>query len=63
MGVVMQPHEELLQIADRLAALAARGFAPEITEPIRSLNEAVMQIDKAFSGSWLGYHANVYLNP
>ncbi len=56
----MQPHEELLQIADRLTTLAARNFAPEITEPIQSLTEAVNQISKAFSGSWLGYHANVY---
>jgi len=56
----MQPYEELLQIADRLTTLAARGFSPEITEPIRSLNEVVNQINKAFSGSWLGYHANVY---
>jgi predicted nucleotide-binding protein len=56
----MQSQEELLQIADNLATLAERGFAPEITEPIRSLNDAVNQIDKSFSGSWLGYHANVY---
>jgi len=59
-SVIMQPYEELLQIADRLTTLAARGFSPEITEPIRSLNEVVNQINKAFSGSWLGYHANVY---
>lgn len=56
----MHPHEELLQIADRLRNLVAPGFAREITEPIHSLNEAVKQIDKSFSGSWLGYHANVY---
>lgn len=42
----MQPHEKRLQIADRLAAMAARGVAPEINESIRSLNEAVNQISK-----------------
>lgn len=59
-SLIMQAHEELLQIADRLTTLAARGSAPEITELTRPLSEAVNQIAKAFSGSWLGYHANVY---
>ena len=62
----MQPHEELLKISERLAAHATLGLETEITEPIQALINAVNKISKAFSGSWVGYHANVYydgLNP
>jgi len=62
----MQSHEELLQIADRLAAQAELGFDTTITVPMQALTDAVEEIRKAFSGSWVGYHAKVYyegLNP
>jgi predicted nucleotide-binding protein len=62
----MQTHEELLQIAERLAAHAVLGSETKITEPIQALINAVNRIGKASSGSWVGYHANVYydgLNP
>ncbi len=53
-------HEELLQIADRLDRLAERGNDGAITEPLGALKEAVDKVGRAFGGSWLGYHANVY---
>jgi Predicted nucleotide-binding protein containing TIR-like domain len=55
-----EPHEELLQIADRLALLAERGNESAVSEPLDALHQAITKIGKAFSGSWLGYHAFVY---
>ena len=53
-------HDELLQIADKLEQLATRGQEPHIEEPLGRLNQAAERAEKAWSGSWLGYHANVY---
>ena len=53
-------HEELLAIADAMAELVARVGQPEIREPLRRLDDAANEVGKSFSGSWLGYHANVY---
>jgi hypothetical protein len=55
-----EPYEELLEIADRLERLAEEGNASAISEPLEALKEAANQIGKAWSGSWLGYHANIY---
>ena len=55
-----EPHEEMLQIADRLARLAEQGNAPEISEPLEVLKNAANEVGKAFGGSWQGYHAHVY---
>jgi hypothetical protein len=52
--------EELLQIADRLDDLTERGKDPVIIQPIDSLKKAANEVGRAFSGSWFGYHANVY---
>ena len=53
-------HNELLTIADELKGLAARGVVPEVREPLQNLRQAAEEVGKAWSGSWLGYHANVY---
>ena len=53
-------HDELLDIAKDLEQLAARGREPEIREPLDWLKQAAEEVGKAWSGSWLGYHANVY---
>ena len=54
------PHEEFLAIADAMDRLVERGRKPEIREPLRQLENAANDIARAWSGSWLGYHANVY---
>jgi predicted nucleotide-binding protein len=53
-------HQELFKLADELAAKAALGQVPEIAQPIAALRDAVHQIARSFSGSWLGYHSRVY---
>ena len=53
-------HDELLGIARDLEQLAARGREPEIREPLERLRQAAEEAGKAWSRSWLGYHANVY---
>lgn len=55
-----EPQEELLEIADRLTAIAEQEAGPEIAKPLEELKDAANEIGKAWSGSWLGYHANVY---
>ena len=55
-----ESHKELLEIAEALDRLAARGSEPEIREPLDRLRQAAESVGKAWSGSWLGYHANVY---
>jgi hypothetical protein len=55
-----EPYEDLLQIADRLDRLAERGKEAAIQGPLELLGQATNEIEKAWSGSWLGYHANVY---
>lgn len=55
-----EPHDELLQFADRLDRLAERGKEAPICEPLNELEEAATEVGKAWSGSWIGYHANVY---
>ena len=57
---MIESHEELLRIADSLDDLVERGRHPEIQDPFERLEEAVQEIKKSWSGSWLGYHANVY---
>lgn len=60
MDQATKPYEELLNIAESLDQLAERGHETNITEPLGRLEEAATKIGEAWSGSWLGYHANVY---
>ena len=53
-------HDELLSIARDLEQLLARGQEPEIRESLDLLRKTAGEVGKASSGSWLGYHANVY---
>ncbi len=55
-----EPAEELLAIADRLDGLAARGQDPAVKNPLDALDETAEAVGKAWSNSWLGYHAFVY---
>ncbi len=51
---------ELLQMAEVMDQLAARGRQEEIQQPLARLKQAAEEIEKAWSGAWFGYHANVY---
>lgn len=55
-----EQYEELLQIADRLDSLAEQGSQVAIMKPLEALQTAAQEVGRAFSGSWSGYHANVY---
>ena len=53
-------HDELLSIANEIENLATLSLEPEISEPLDRLKQAAEDAGKAWSGSWIGYHANVY---
>ena len=53
-------HEELTQMVNTLEGLTERGRRRHVQEPVDSLKQAATQVGKAWSNSWLGYHANVY---
>jgi hypothetical protein len=55
-----EPQEELLEIANRLEGLAEAGEEPSVKESIDAVKDAANRVGKAWSGSWLGYHADVY---
>jgi predicted nucleotide-binding protein len=57
---LMNTSEELFDIAKKLDAAGALADANDIGKPLRALSEAAHEIGRAFSGSWLGYHARVY---
>lgn len=56
----MQSFTELIQIADRLNAQGQLGLKPELNKLSDDLRNAARQVGKSHSGSWIGYHANVY---
>ena len=51
---------ELLQIADCMDRLVEQSRKDEVKKPLEKLSQAASEIGKAWSGSWLGYHADVY---
>ena len=52
--------EELHHISDTMEELLERARQEEIQQPLKSLKQAAEQVGKAWSDSWIGYHANVY---
>ena len=52
--------EELLQMAETLEKLVTLSRQEQINHPLERVKQAADNIGKAWSGSWLGYHANVY---
>jgi predicted nucleotide-binding protein len=56
----MRAFEELFGLAKRLEAAAEVGNAEDIEQPLKALKDAAHQVERAFSGSWLGYHSRVY---
>jgi hypothetical protein len=53
---------ELRQISDTLQATIERMDDPSILSVLSAMEDAATQIEKASSGSWLGYQAYVYYN-
>ncbi|KRE09997.1 hypothetical protein ASE63_05365 [Bosea sp. Root381] len=56
----MENFQDLLDFADKLDACITLTESPAFRQPINALMDAVEQAERAWSGSWLGYHANVY---
>ena len=52
--------DELTSILERLDQMIVYGGGPSIQEPITRLEKAASEAAKAWSGSFLGYHSNVY---
>ena len=50
----------LLLIAEDLRRLVERGRRPDFLAVLERIENAVEIAERAWSGSWLGYHANVY---
>ena len=52
--------ERIRVIGEEMAALDREGQAGEIRQALEALKAAAERVGKAWSGSWLGYQANVY---
>jgi predicted nucleotide-binding protein len=52
--------EELFAAAVEFEKIAALGNEPEIRGTIQAIIDTCNKVHKAFSGSWLGYHASMY---
>jgi hypothetical protein len=53
-------YEELLGVADELDGLADRARTLGLDQQAKTLRDAADAVGRAASGSWHGYHANVY---
>ncbi|MGQ3081300.1 MULTISPECIES: TIR domain-containing protein [Alphaproteobacteria] len=56
----MSAAQELYAIVEALEGIAALAEDSSISQPIQARIDAANEVGKAFSGSWLGYHARVY---
>ncbi|MCB6177008.1 nucleotide-binding protein [Rhodobacter sp. Har01] len=56
----MKLHEELFSIAERLEGAATDEALKNAEPALEKLEKAATEAGRAFSGSWQGYHANVY---
>ena len=53
-------YNELLSITDDMARLAKNYRHDDFQQPLAAWKDAAEEIGRAWSGSWIGYHANVY---
>ena len=53
-------HEELFAIADSLERGVGQAEQPAMQKPLDALHRAAESVGKSWSGSWLGYQAEVY---
>lgn len=56
----MTPYEELFAIAERLEGVRGSPELAAAEGALSALNDVATEAGRAFSGSWLGYHAYVY---
>ena len=56
----MGVHQDLFEIADRLAAVASAGREASVQTLLSALDAAADAVGQASSGSWLGYHSRIY---
>ncbi|GLR48530.1 TIR domain-containing protein [Sphingomonas astaxanthinifaciens] len=56
----MTAYQELFALADHLDAVRASTVFAAAEASLARLEEAAVEAGRASSGSWLGYHANVY---
>jgi predicted nucleotide-binding protein len=52
--------EELRGVVEELNVCTRALKDPKLSEPIAALESAASAVAKAWSGSWIGYHANIY---
>lgn len=52
--------DELLALAERLCSFTDQIEKPEIGGPLSKLLDVASEVGRAWSGSWIGYHAYVY---
>ncbi len=52
--------EELFSLAKKLNEVASKSEIQDVSQPLDELEAAVSQVQKSFSGSWLGYHSRIY---
>lgn len=58
----MQAYEELRELAKKLSEAGAFGDEVAVAAPTDAVRDAAKQVGRSFSGSWLGYHSQVYYN-
>lgn len=56
----MTPYDELFAIANEMDAVQASAVLEAAEGQLSDLNKTAREAGRAFSGSWLGYHAYVY---
>jgi hypothetical protein len=56
----MKAFEELFGLATQHEAAAEMGNVEGIEQPLKALKDAAHQVERALSGSWLGYHSRLY---
>jgi hypothetical protein len=56
----MTPSEELFDLAGKLENAYRVAETPEVMGPLDAIEGAANQVQRSFSGSWLGYHSRVY---
>jgi predicted nucleotide-binding protein len=52
--------QELVEISEVLQTFVSRATNPEVTSSLDALLNSASRLERAWSGSWIGYQANVY---
>src|SRR5947207_11725268 len=52
--------QELLDIEQLLKEFITKATQAEVSNPVRALETSAKEVGRAWSRSWIGYHANVY---